>query len=140
MMHPLRKRRLQIISFIIFGFACAVAFVLYALKQNINLYYTPSQISLGQAPINHAFRLGGVVQKNSVQRNQTSLAVTFIITDYKHHTSVNYTGVLPDLFHENKGVVVEGQLNQQGIFIATQVLAKHDENYMPPVVADSLKS
>lgn len=139
-MHLIRKRRLQLIVFIIVGIACAASLALYALKQNINLFYTPTEVSAGAAPFNHRFRLGGMVKTNSVQRDAHSLLVSFVVTDLTHETKVNYTGVLPDLFREGKGVVAEGQLNNQGIFLASQVLAKHDENYMPPQVKSALKN
>lgn len=118
--------------------AGATGLVLYALKQNINLFYNPSQVVQGLAPVKHHFRLGGLVAAGTLHKDPNSLKVNFDITDNKNHISVEYTGVLPDLFKENQSVVVEGQLSPKGYFRATQVLAKHDEKYMPKEVRDAL--
>lgn len=126
-----RKRRLYFIFAIVLGAGLAASFAIYALGQNINLYFTPSQLVAGQAPKNHLFRVGGMVKEGSVQRSN-GLNVRFILTDYKKDVVIKYNGILPALFREGQGIVVQGQFNQMGIFIADQVLAKHDEKYMPP--------
>ncbi len=137
-MHPKRRQRLSYLLIILLGLSVTIALVLYALRQNINVYYTPSQILQGQAPKNHTFRLGGLVKQGSVIHAKTGLEVGFIVTDLVHNIKVSYNGILPDLFRDGQGVVVQGQLTTQGEFLATQVLAKHDENYMPPIVKDAL--
>lgn len=134
-MHPLRKRKLRLIVLMLTGIAIAIGLALYALKQNINLFYTPTQIAAGEAPVNHTFRLGGMVEKGSLQRIPNSLAVSFAVTDLQHSIKVAYTGILPDLFREGQGIVADGKLNAQGEFTAQEVLAKHDEKYMPPQVS-----
>lgn len=139
-MHPLRKQRLQIVLFIVLVAAVAVALLGYALRENINLFYPPVDIAAGKAPTGHAIRAGGMVREGSVQRSTTGLDVEFVVTDYSADVTVRYEGILPDLFAEGEGVVVSGQLNSDGIFIANQVLAKHDENYMPPEVSYALEN
>ena len=138
-MNPKRKKRLVIIVAILFGSAAVIGLVLYALQQNINLYYAPTQIAAGEAPVNQRIRIGGMVVENSVQRSQDSLHVKFTLTDYGQTVAVDYTGILPDLFREGQGIIAQGKLDANGVFQADEVLAKHDENYMPPEVADSLK-
>ncbi|MDF2867825.1 MAG: ccmE [Gammaproteobacteria bacterium] len=137
-MHPKRRQRLTYLLVIMLGVSIAIGFVLYALRQNINVYYTPSQIIQGQAPKNHTFRLGGLVKQGSVMHAKTELEVAFIVTDLVHNINVSYNGILPDLFRDGQGVVVQGQLTAQNEFRASQVLAKHDEKYMPPIVKDAL--
>ena len=139
-MHAKRKRRLLLISFLLLGISVACALTLYALKQNINLYYTPSQVKAGDSPVDHLFRLGGLVKKGSIQRNQKNLDLRFSITDTINNITVDYNGVLPDLFKEGQGIVAEGKMNKQGVFKADQVLAKHGADYMPPIVKDALKN
>lgn len=131
-MKPHRKKRLIIALFIICGVSIAAAFALYALRQSINLYYTPSQLTTANIAPNQIIRLGGMVEKGSVQFAKQGIQVSFVLTDYKKQIPVQYNGVLPALFREGQGIVVEGKLNSSGIVIADQVLAKHDENYMPP--------
>lgn len=138
-MHPLRKQRLIIVLFIIFGAAVAIGLVSFALRSNINLFYPPIEIAEGKAPQGAKIRAGGMVLENSVKRDPNSLKVEFVVTDYKANVPVVYNGILPDLFAEGDGVVVAGMLNAQGVFEATEVLAKHDENYMPPEVQDAIK-
>ena len=138
-MNPKRKKRLVIIVAILFGSAAVIGLVLYALQQNINLYYAPTQIAAGEAPVNQRIRIGGMVVENSVQRSQDSLHVKFTLTDYGQTVAVDYTGILPDLFREGQGIIAQGKLDANGVFQADEVLAKHDENYMPPEVAESLK-
>lgn len=136
-MNPVRKRKLLIISSALIILGLAATLILYALRQNISLFYTPTQIVNNEAPLGIDIRAGGMVVKKSIIRG-AGLNVHFKITDYHHEVLVSYTGILPDLFREEQGVVVEGQLKNHQV-IATRVLAKHDENYMPPEVKAALK-
>lgn len=138
-MHPIRKKRLTIILFLLLGLSVAVALTTYALRQNINLFYDPSQIAAGEAPVDVRIRAGGMVEENSVTRDPDSLRVEFRVTDFSSSVLMEYTGILPDLFAEGQGVVAMGRLNGEGRFVADQVLAKHDEQYMPPEVNDALE-
>jgi len=138
-MHPIRKKRLTIVLFLLVGLSVAVALTTYALRQNINLFYDPSQISAGEAPVDVRIRAGGMVEEGSVKRDTKSLKVEFLVTDFNASVPVEYVGILPDLFAEGQGIVAMGRLNNEGRFVADQVLAKHDENYMPPEVADALE-
>ena len=138
-MHPIRKKRLTIVLFLLVGLAIAVGLTTYALRQNINLFYDPTQISAGEAPVDVRIRAGGMVEEGSVLRDPDSLMVEFKVTDFNASVPVQYTGILPDLFAEGQGVVAMGRLDSNGRFVADQVLAKHDENYMPPEVADALE-
>ncbi|WP_133130807.1 cytochrome c maturation protein CcmE [Legionella yabuuchiae] len=137
-MNAVRRRKLIGLLFILITLLLVSLLVLYALRQNISLFYSPTQISEGQAPLNQAIRVGGMVVKNSVKRNQDDLSVRFQVTDFKHTLEIEYTGILPDLFREGQGIVAEGILENNKHFKALEVLAKHDENYMPPEVRDSL--
>ena len=137
-MNPKRKQRLLIILGLVAALGVAVGLVLYALSQNINLFFTPTQIADNQAPDSRIIRLGGMVAEGSVERDPESLEVSFVVTDFQNQVRVTYTGILPDLFREGQGVVVQGRvLNRQ--LQATEVLAKHDENYMPPEVTEALR-
>ncbi|MDO6440781.1 MULTISPECIES: cytochrome c maturation protein CcmE [unclassified Marinobacter] len=138
-MHPIRKKRLTIVLFLLAGLSIAVALTTYALRQNINLFYDPTQISAGEAPMDVRIRAGGMVEAGTVVRDPDSLKVVFHVTDYNASVPVEYVGILPDLFAEGQGIVAMGRLNNEGRFVADQVLAKHDENYMPPEVADALE-
>lgn len=138
-MHPIRKKRLTIVLFLVAGIAIAVGLTTYALRQNINLFYDPTEIAAGNAPVDVRIRAGGMVEEGSVARDTDSLKVNFRVTDYAASVPVQYEGILPDLFAEGQGVVAMGRLNEQGVFLADQVLAKHDENYMPPEVAEALE-
>ncbi len=138
-MNPKRKQRLILITFLVIGVSIALGLVLFALQENINLFYSPQQIAAGDAPINARIRAGGMVVEGSIQRSTENLDVTFEITDFQDTVKVTYTGILPDLFDEGQGVVATGKLTEAGVFAAEEVLAKHDENYMPPEVADALK-
>lgn len=138
-MNRIQKQRLTFIMIILFSVAMAVGLALYALQQNINLFYSPTQVAEGLAPHDHEFRLGGIVAKGSVTHMPHSLQVAFIVTDNQKNTMVAYNGILPDLFREGQTVIVEGKLNQQNILVADQVLAKHDEKYIPRDVAAILK-
>lgn len=138
-MHPIRKRRLTLILLMVGGIFVATAFAIMAFKQNLMLYYTPSEVVAGKAPQQQRFNIGGMVSKGSVSKASNSVEVRFDVTDYDKTISVSYAGILPDLFREGQAVVVKGKLNANGQFIADEVLAKHDENYMPKEVAASLK-
>jgi len=133
-MNPKRKQRLLAIGFIVVGVSAAVGLALFAMSQNINLFFNPSQIVAGEAPIEQRIRVGGMVVEGSVHRDKKSLEVTFDLTDYNSVVTIAYNGILPDLFKEGQGIVTQGKLNQWGIFQADEVLAKHDENYMPPEI------
>lgn len=137
-MHPIRRQRLFIVLLVLIGVASAVGLTTYAMRENINLFYPPAEIVAGKAPAGKKIRAGGMVVKDSVQRDPNSLKVAFDITDYKATVKVEYTGILPDLFAEGQGVVANGALDNNGVFQASEVLAKHDENYMPPEVKDTL--
>lgn len=138
-MHPIRKKRLTIVLFLLAGLSVAVALTTYALRQNINLFYDPSQIAAGEAPTDARIRAGGMVEEGSVIRDPDSLKVEFKVTDYSASVPVEYMGILPDLFAEGQGIVAMGRLGTNGRFVADQVLAKHDENYMPPEVSGALE-
>jgi cytochrome c-type biogenesis protein CcmE len=138
-LNPVRRKRLTLALVIILGVGVAVGLTLYALKQNINLFYSPSQIVAGEAPLNRSIRVGGLVAPGSVQRESNSLQVVFTLTDTAQQIQVRYTGILPDLFREGQGIIAHGRLLAGGIVQADEVLAKHDANYMPPEVAGSLK-
>ena len=133
-----RRRRLLFIGLGLAAVAIATALVLNALSSNVMFFYSPSQVEAGEAPRQSAFRLGGLVESGSLKRGADGLEMRFVVTDGAHSIPVSYRGLLPDLFREGKGVVVAGRLNDKG-FAATEVLAKHDENYMPPEAADALK-
>ncbi|SBS24829.1 Cytochrome c-type biogenesis protein CcmE [Marinomonas aquimarina] len=138
-MHPVRKKRMITIAVILVVLAAAIGLVMYALSQNINLFYSPTQIAQGEAPQNVTIRAGGMVVDNSVERASDSLDVAFSVTDYQHSVRIEYTGILPDLFREGQGIVAQGKLDERGVLIASEVLAKHDEEYMPPEVTDALE-
>ncbi len=133
-----RRQRMTLIALVLAGVAVAAGFALQAFQENLLYFYNPSQVMAGEAPGGRAFRLGGMVAADSVTREPGSMTVSFVVTDFAQDVRVNYTGVLPDLFREGQGVVARGQLGPDGQFVAEEVLAKHDENYMPPEVADSL--
>ena len=138
-MNPVREKRLLLILAILAGVAIAVALALSALQQNINLFYTPTQIANGEAPQDTRIRAGGMVAKESLKRTGDSLDVEFVVTDFAKNVTIRYRGILPDLFREGQGIVALGKLNADGVLIADEVLAKHDENYMPPEVTKALK-
>ena len=137
-MKPRSKRSL----FILGGLATigiAAYLILQAFQENLVFFYTPTQIANHEAPRNRNFRIGGMVEAGSVKRDPGGLNVEFVVTDTAHNTTVKYSGILPDLFKEGKGVVAQGKLGEDGIFKADQVLAKHDENYMPPEAGEAIK-
>lgn len=139
-MHPLRKQRLTIVLFIVAFSTLAVGLLAFALRENINLFYPPSRIAAGEAPLDTRIRAGGCVLPGEVKRATDSLDVSFMITDGAAQVEVQYSGILPDLFAEGEAVVVNGRLNGDGVFMASEVLAKHDETYTPPEVADAIQS
>ena len=134
-----KRRRLMLISVGLLALFGAAALVLTALEDNIVFFYSPSDLAERPQPPARAFRLGGLVEEGSVERNVDGVTTTFRITDLSNSVPVSYTGILPDLFREGQGVVTEGSLGPDGLFTAREVLAKHDENYMPKEVADALK-
>jgi len=134
-----RRRRLVWVVGILAGVGLASALALRAFQQNVTYYFDPSKIAAGQVRPGESFRLGGMVEKGSLVRTPGTLDVRFVVTDFRHSVPVRYDQVLPDLFREGSGVVAHGHLDAQGTFIADDVLAKHDENYMPPPVARSLQ-
>jgi len=136
-MNPIRKRRLIVISLIVLAVGCAAALTVFALQQNMTYLYSPTEVEAGKAPMNSAFRLGGVVKEGSVHRVAGTLTTDFTITDRFQDMPVQYTGILPDLFREGQSVITTGHMSGGG-FTATQVLAKHDETYMPKEVADAI--
>ena len=135
-----RSRRKVLIFAIVFGVAVATVLGLTAFEENLLYFYSPTQVKEGEAPLTHSFRVGGLVVDGSVIREPDSLTVQFDITDNTEVMTVAYTGILPDLFREGQGIVAMGNLQENGSFVAQEVLAKHDENYMPPEVADALKA
>lgn len=137
-MHPKRKKRLMLITAMVAAVGIAVALLLNAFQQNMLFFFSPAQIVAGEAPEGHPFRIGGMVVVGTVVRGE-SLTVKFTLTDGGGSVPVEYEGILPDLFREGQGIVARGTLDADGLFTADEVLAKHDENYMPPEVADALK-
>ena len=138
-MRAKRKQRLIFIVILLIGFSAATALGLYAMRQNIMLFHTPTEVVTGEVPKNKLFRIGGLVVEGSVNKGSDGLTTEFNLTDTNNSVTVTFTGLLPDLFREGQGIVAQGRLNEKGIFVAQEVLAKHDENYMPPEVADALK-
>lgn len=138
-MTPRRKKRLLIITIMLIGLSAATALALQAFNENMMFFYSPTEIKSGKAPKDHDFRLGGMVVVGSVRREENSLTVQFDLTDNNEIITVNYEGILPDLFREGQGIIARGQLNQDGVINAVEVLAKHDENYMPPEISESMQ-
>lgn len=135
-----RRRRMLVVSLILAGVGLAAYFGLTAFQKNLLYFLTPTQIAQGEAPKGHSFRIGGLVVKGTVRRAPDTLEVHFDLTDGNQTVGVSYTGILPDLFREGQGIIAIGKLSESGVFEASEVLAKHDENYMPPEVAESLKA
>jgi cytochrome c-type biogenesis protein CcmE len=132
------RRGLAIVAGLL-ALGTAVALVLNAFQSNLVFFFSPSQVAANEAPRDKSFRIGGLVEEGSIQRDTQSLKVDFVVTDLAQKIPVTYTGLLPDLFKEGKGVVAQGKLGRDGVFRADQVLAKHDENYMPPEAAEALE-
>ena len=137
-MTPTRKRRLVAVLLIVAGVGIASTIAFYSLQENLLYFQSPSDLAMQPIPPGRQFRLGGLVKPGSVSREQDGLATRFVVTDGPKDVTVEYVGILPDLFREGQGVVTEGRL-VDGVFVADEVLAKHDENYMPPEVADAIK-
>jgi len=135
-----RQWRLLWLAAAVLAVGAATTLVLRAFESNLVFFYSPTQVAAHEAPTARAFRVGGLVQQGSVQRASSGLTVNFVVTDGAHQVPVRYTGMLPDLFREGKGVVAQGRLDGSGWFVAQQVLAKHDENYMPPEAAAALQA
>jgi cytochrome c-type biogenesis protein CcmE len=138
-MKPARRRRLYIVLALVIGVGIAVGLGLLAFNENLMYYHPPAEVFSGKAPANRAFRTGGLVKQGTVERDADGVTVRFVITDLEKELTVSYKGILPDLFREGQGIIANGRLREDKVFVADEVLAKHDENYMPPEVADSLK-
>lgn len=138
-MKPARKQRLILIALMLVGLGLAATFALQAFNENLMYFFSTSDVVAGKAPNHALFRLGGMVVKGSVERPGDGLLVRFKLSDFEKEVTVEYSGILPDLFREGQGIVAKGRLDERGVFVAEEVLAKHDENYMPPEVAGSLK-
>lgn len=134
-----RHKRFALIGTGLAIVALAATLVLTAFRSNMVFFYSPSQVANGEVPQQTSFRIGGLVEEGSIKRDTDGLTVHFVVTDLAKRTLVTYQGILPDLFKEGKGVVAQGKLNADGVFAASEVLAKHDENYMPPEAAEALK-
>jgi len=138
-MTPRRRQRLILVGLMVCAAGAAVAFGLNAFRQNIMLFHSPSDVAAGTVEANRDFRIGGMVVEGSVERGGDDLDVRFALTDRAESVPVRFAGILPDLFREGQGIVAMGKLDADGTFVASEVLAKHDENYMPPEVAEALE-
>jgi len=134
-----RQRRVTLVVGILVGVSAAVALAVRAMNENVMFFFDPTQVASGEAPIDKRFRLGGMVRPGTVVREPGTLEMSFVVTDFQKDVSVKYSGIVPDLFRENQGVVAHGRLGADGTFVADEILAKHDENYMPPEVARAIK-
>ena len=134
-----RKKRILMVCMMIAGISIAALLILTAFEKNLMYFYSPTEIINGEAPQSRSFRIGGLVVSDTVIRNPDDLKVSFVLTDTVNEIKVIYDGILPDLFREGQGIVANGKLQSENVFIADEVLAKHDENYMPPEVADALE-
>ncbi|MFZ9709349.1 MAG: cytochrome c maturation protein CcmE [Steroidobacteraceae bacterium] len=134
-----RQRRVVLVVGILASVSVAGVLALSAFRENVMFFFDPTQVASGEAPTDQRFRLGGMVRAGSVERTPGTLEMKFIVTDFKRDVPVVYSGVIPDLFRENQGVVAHGRLGRDGVFVADEILAKHDENYMPPEVAEAIK-
>jgi cytochrome c-type biogenesis protein CcmE len=134
-----RRKRLVLFGSVLLGVAIAAGIATLAFRDNLQYFYNPSEVAAGKVPAGKRFRVGGMVPKGSIHRETGSLTVNFEVTDFAHTVKISYSGVLPDLFREGQGIIAHGKLDNQGVFVADEVLAKHDEKYMPPEVRDSLK-
>jgi len=135
-----RSKRKLLVVMVVFGVAVATVLSLTALQENLQYFYSPTEVKAGEAPDNRQFRIGGLVVAGTVERATEGLLVSFDLTDNAKIISVEYSGILPDLFREGQGIIALGEMNSKGAFVADEVLAKHDENYMPPEVAAALKA
>jgi cytochrome c-type biogenesis protein CcmE len=134
-----RHKRLLLLAGALAALGIATMLVLSAFRKNLVFFFTPTQVLAGEAPRGQSLRIGGLVENGTLQRQADGVTVSFVVTDLAHKVTVNYRGILPDLFKEGKGVVAQGRLNADHVFVADQVLAKHDENYMPPEAAEALR-
>ena len=134
-----RKKRILVVCMMIAGISVAALLILTAFEKNLMYFYSPTEIINGEAPQSRSFRIGGLVVSDTVIRNPDDLKVSFVLTDTVHEIKVIYDGILPDLFREGQGIVANGKLKSENVFVPDEVLAKHDENYMPPEVADALE-
>ncbi len=134
-----RQRRMALVAIALLAVGGAVGFALKAFQDNLQYFFSPSEVTAGKAPAGRLFRIGGMVTTGSFKRASGSLEARFVLTDFSSNVTVSYTGVLPDLFREGQGVIARGKLAGDGVFVAEEVLAKHDENYMPPDVAEMMK-
>ena len=139
-MTPKRKQRMIFVIVLVVGFGAATALALFAFQSNLLYFYSLSQIEAGEVATDQMFRLGGLVVEGSVARHADGVTTSFDLTDTADSITVSYTGLLPDLFREGQGIVAQGKINTDGVFIAQEVLAKHDENYMPPELAEALQA
>ena len=137
-MKPHRQKRLAVILFIAIGISAGIGLTVYALRQNLNMFFTPTQVAAGEIPAGREIRVGGMVKEGSEWYAANSTEMGFTVTDYARDVPIVYDGRLPDLFREGQGIVVEGLVNQSGVFQASRVIAKHDENYMSPEVKAAL--
>ncbi|HHJ19421.1 MAG TPA: cytochrome c maturation protein CcmE [Gammaproteobacteria bacterium] len=133
-----RQKRIMFAALAVVGIAIATILISKALRSNMAYFFSPTQVQASEAPLDKTFRIGGLVEEGSLTREEGSLTVGFIVTDTAADIKVSYTGILPDLFKEGQGVVAKGKLGSDGVFYAKEVLAKHDETYMPPEVSDAL--
>lgn len=134
-----RQKRLMFVVIGVLGISAAAALILTAFKSNLVFFFSPTQVKANEAPLDRSFRLGGLVETGSLKREDDGLTVHFLVTDNAETIKVTYKGILPDLFREGQGVVAQGKLGAEGVFMAEEVLAKHDETYMPPEVAEALQ-
>ncbi len=134
-----RHKKFAIILTAVIGVSVAALLIMDAFQDNMVFFYSPSDVYAGKSPVNKTFRLGGMVEKGSIKKSTKTLLVEFIVTDNNKKIPVSYVGILPDLFREGQGVITQGKLDDDYMFTASEVLAKHDENYMPPEVADAMK-
>lgn len=133
-----RRQRMLLVGLVAAGVTVSAGLALRAFQENLLYFFTPSQVAEGEAPSHRAYHLGGMVLEDSIRRDPGSLTVNFVVTDYAQSVPVTYTGVLPDLFAEDQGVVARGRPDASGLFVAEEILARHDENYMPPEIAEAL--
>ena len=138
-MTPKRRQRLVLVSLMLAGVSLAVVLGVNAFRQNIMLFHSPTDVAAGNVDPGTRFRVGGMVVDGSVKRGEQDLAVKFQVSDTRETVTISYKGILPDLFREGQGIVAQGKLDDSGVFVASEVLAKHDENYMPPEVAEALE-
>ncbi len=133
-----RRKRMIAVGVLLTGMAITAVLLISAFRQNLLYFYTPTQIANGEAAIDKGIRIGGLVKDGSLQRTEGTLDISFLVTDRVNEIPVKYSGILPDLFREGQGIVARGKMDENGVFVAEEVLAKHDENYMPPEAQDAL--